>query len=160
MRIGNTYFKVYDLVLGVLSLLVLAGTTIWLLVHWGSIPDVIPTHYDFSGNVDGTGGKGNIWAMLGIAWFIWVTFTVLDFFPGAWNIRGLSDISSSVGKAKAISLTRTFLQVIKFFIAIMFSYMTICQAQGKTLSPLLLPLIIFLLMGTSVVHIVLLSRLK
>ena len=111
MRIGNTYFKVYDLVLGVLSLLVLAGASIWILVHWGAIPDAVPTHYDFSGNIDGTGGKSNILIMVGLAWFIWLTFTVLDFFPGAWNVHGLSEISSTAGKAKAITLTRTFLQV-------------------------------------------------
>lgn len=160
MRIGKTYFKVYDLVLGALSLVVLIAVSIWLLVHWGSIPDLVPTHYDFSGNIDGTGGKSNILIMLGLAWFIWLTFTVLDFFPGAWNVRGLSEITSTVGKAKAISLTRTFLQIIKFLIAILFSYLTICQAQGRTASPLLLPLSIFLLMGASVVHILLLSRLK
>ncbi|MBQ1706603.1 MAG: DUF1648 domain-containing protein, partial [Clostridia bacterium] len=130
MRIGNTYFKVYDLVLGVLSLLVLAGASIWILVHWGAIPDAVPTHYDFSGNIDGTGGKSNILIMVGLAWFIWLTFTVLDFFPGAWNVHGLSEISSTAGKAKAITLTRTFLQVIKLLIAILFSYLAICMAQG------------------------------
>ena len=34
------------------------------------------------------------------------------------------------------------------------------QVNGTGPSPLFLPLVIFLLMGTSVVHIVLLSRLK
>ena len=160
MRIGNTYFKVYDLVLGVLSLLVLAGASIWILVHWGAIPDAVPTHYDFSGNIHGTGGKSNILIMVGLAWFIWLTFTVLDFFPGAWNVHGLSEISSTAGKAKAITLTRTFLQVIKLLIAILFSYLAICMAQGRTASPLLLPLSIFLLMGATVVHVLLLSRLK
>ena len=98
--------------------------------------------------------------MVGLAWFIWLTFTVLDFFPGAWNVHGLSEISSTAGKAKAITLTRTFLQVIKLLIAILFSYLAICMAQGRTASPLLLPLSIFLLMGATVVHILLLSRLK
>lgn len=158
MRIGNTYFKIIDLVLMVVSFLVLAATTVWLLVHWSSLPDLLPTHYDFSGAVDGTGAKSNVWILVILGWFIWVTFTVLDFFPNAWNVR--ANITTEAGKAKAISLTRTFLGVVKLLIALMFSYMTVRQAQGAELSPLLIPLSIFLLMGASVVHVVLVGRLK
>lgn len=160
MRIGNTYFKIYELVLAALSLLVLVALTIWLLIRWNTIPDVVPTHFDFAGNTDATGGKGSIWILPGLGWLIWLTFTVLDFFPGAWNVRGLSDIKSEAGKAKAISMTRTFLEVIKLMIVLLFAYLTVTQVNGQGPSALFLPLVIFLLMGTSIVHILLLSRLK
>ncbi|MBQ2693424.1 MAG: hypothetical protein IJF51_05255, partial [Clostridia bacterium] len=63
-------------------------------------------------------------------------------------------------KAKALSMTRTFLEVIKLLIVLLFAYLTVNQVNGTGPSPLFLPLVIFLLMGTSIVHIVLLSRLK
>ena len=110
--------------------------------------------------MDATGGKGSIWILPGLGWIIWITFTVLDFFPGAWNVRGLGEIRSEAGKAKALSMTRTFLEVIKLLIVLLFAYLTVNQVNGTGPSPLFLPLVIFLLMGTSVVHIVLLSRLK
>lgn len=160
MRIGNTYFKIYELVLAALSFLTLAALTIWLLIRWNSIPDIIPTHFGVSGEADATGGKGNIWILPGLGWIIWITFTVLDFFPGAWNVRGLGEIRSEAGKAKALSMTRTFLEVIKLLIVLLFAYLTVNQVNGTGPSALFLPLVIFLLMGTSVVHIVLLSRLK
>ncbi len=160
MRIGNTYFKIYELVLAALSLLTLVALTIWLLIRWNSIPDIIPTHFGASGEVDATGGKGNIWLLPGLGWLIWITFTVLDFFPGAWNVRGLGEIQSEAGKAKALSMTRTFLEVIKLLIVLLFTYLTVTQVHGGSPSPLFLPLVIFLLMGTSIVHILLLSRLK
>ena len=76
------------------------------------------------------------------------------------TVRGLGEIQSEAGKAKALSMTRTFLEVIKLLIVLLFTYLTVTQVHGGSPSPLFLPLVIFLLMGTSIVHILLLSRLK
>ncbi len=160
MKIGNTYFKIYEVVLMALSFIILLGLTVWVAVKWGSIPDTIPTHFDFAGNADSYGGKVNIWILPGLGWLIWITFTVLDFFPGAWNVRGMSDIQSTAGKAKAISMTRTFLEIIKLAIVLLFTYLTVVMVKEQSPSALFVPVVIFILMGTTVVHMILLRRLK
>lgn len=41
----------------------------WLLSVYTGLPDVIPTHFNAAGEVDGHGGKGSLWMLPGIALF-------------------------------------------------------------------------------------------
>lgn len=43
-------------------------------VKYAGLPDIIPTHFDFQGNVDGESGKGTIWALPCIATFVFFIF--------------------------------------------------------------------------------------
>ena len=41
-----------DYLMEVLCLVMLVGLTIYLGISWSSLPDKIPAHYDFAGNID------------------------------------------------------------------------------------------------------------
>lgn len=62
------------------SILLIVNTlllvVIWVFtgVKYADLPDVIPTHFDFQGNVDGESGKVTIWALPCIATFIHLLF--------------------------------------------------------------------------------------
>lgn len=63
------------------SSILLIVNTLLLLVIWvftgikyAGLPDVIPTHFDFQGNVDGESGKESIWALPCIATFVHLLF--------------------------------------------------------------------------------------
>lgn len=49
---------------------------IWVFtgVKYAGLPEVIPTHFDIHGNVDGESGKGTIWMLPCIAAFIHLLF--------------------------------------------------------------------------------------
>ncbi|AZB09812.1 DUF1648 domain-containing protein [Chryseobacterium sp. G0162] len=49
---------------------------IWIFtgIKYAELPDVIPTHFDFQGNVDGESGKATIWVLPCIATFIHLLF--------------------------------------------------------------------------------------
>ncbi|WP_250255612.1 DUF1648 domain-containing protein [Chryseobacterium sp. Marseille-Q3244] len=49
---------------------------IWVFtgIKYAELPDVIPTHFDFQGNVDGESGKATIWVLPCIATFIHLLF--------------------------------------------------------------------------------------
>lgn len=55
--------RVYHIVFGILSPLLQIALIVWLACIFRTLPDKVPTHYDFSGNVTGTGGKGTLWIM-------------------------------------------------------------------------------------------------
>ncbi|MBR5708143.1 MAG: DUF1648 domain-containing protein [Oscillospiraceae bacterium] len=61
--------RVYHIVIGVLSPLLQIAVLVWLAVMFRDLPDKVPTHYDFSGEVTGWGGKGTLWMLpiIGIA---------------------------------------------------------------------------------------------
>lgn len=57
-------FTSLERVLTGIALLILVVTVMWTVVSYRSLPAEIPTHYDIHGQVDGFGGKGNIWILL------------------------------------------------------------------------------------------------
>ena len=47
-------------VINVICVLLLAAATLFVLMRWQQLPEQIPTHYNFAGEVDGYGGKGSL----------------------------------------------------------------------------------------------------
>ena len=56
--------RVYHIVFGILSPLLQIALIVWLACIFRTLPDKVPTHYDFAGNVTGTGGKGTLWVVV------------------------------------------------------------------------------------------------
>lgn len=61
--------------------ILLIVNTLLLIVIWAfagikyaGLPDIIPTHFNFQGKVDGESGKETIWILAGIATFIHLVF--------------------------------------------------------------------------------------
>lgn len=77
--------KPLDRAMNVLSLLLLAGVTVWLCLIWGEIPSQVPLHYNAAGQIDRWGGKGTLIALAAIAWVMYGLLTLAERFPGAWN---------------------------------------------------------------------------
>ncbi|AZA80913.1 hypothetical protein C1637_11100 [Chryseobacterium lactis] len=65
--------KLTGILLTVNTLLLIA---IWIFtgIKYADLPDIIPTHFDFQGKIDGQSGKAMIWALPCIATFISVLF--------------------------------------------------------------------------------------
>ena len=55
MKIKNS---AADIIMEVLGLIMLIGTPLYLFISWPSIPDKLPMHYNFAGEIDRWGGKG------------------------------------------------------------------------------------------------------
>ena len=60
---------------------------IWLLtiISYTNLPDIIPTHYNAEGDVDGFGGKRMILIEPFIATVIFFGMTILNKFPHTYN---------------------------------------------------------------------------
>ncbi len=73
--------KVYIGLSGVIILVVLA-LAIWT---YPSLPEKIPTHYNFLGEIDGWGEKSVVWWILAIEVSSFVLVSLLSFFPQIHN---------------------------------------------------------------------------
>ena len=71
------------------GVIVLLGTTAWLLANWGSLPVRLPSHYGFGGEIDGWSGRGSLGLLLGIGWGVWLLLAVTRYFPRGWSFSGL-----------------------------------------------------------------------
>ena len=74
-----------DIILNVMCIVVLVSTTIFLITVWSKIPEKIPMHYDFSGNIDRWGTKAEIIILPIIAWSMYAFITTIEKFPQVWN---------------------------------------------------------------------------
>lgn len=139
MRIGRARFTWYDLVLAGLAFLVMAGTTIWLILHYGALPDKVPTHFNISGEIDGYSGKSTLWVLMGIGWVVWFLMALPDFFPKLWST---SITVKPQYEAKLRSWSKTFMHFTQLFIAALFSFMTIWMPTGKDYPVWFMPVVI------------------
>ncbi|WP_176142459.1 DUF1648 domain-containing protein [Halobacillus hunanensis] len=109
-----------------ISFLVMVTTFIYLVVIWNNIPDTIPVHFDLSGEPDRFGGKWSIVALPIISVFIWVTFTMLEKYPHAYNyIVTIHEHNAEAQYRNAVLM----LSVLKLVICLLFSYLTWVSIQ-------------------------------
>ena len=82
MKIKNNKI---DILVEVICLVMLVGVTIYLGINWSSLPDKIPAHYDFAGNIDRWGKKGELLIVPIMSWFLYVMITGVEQIPSIWN---------------------------------------------------------------------------
>lgn len=75
----------YQRVMHLLALVLFLGLWGSLLLCWRDLPDRIPTHYDFAGNIDGWGGKASLLVLPVICTLVGVTMAAVEQFPQVWN---------------------------------------------------------------------------
>ena len=75
----------FDIILNGLCLIILVSTILFLILTWSKIPDKVPMHYDFAGNIDRWGSKLEILILPIITWIMYVFMTIIEKFPEAWN---------------------------------------------------------------------------
>ena len=118
--------KVINMILNILCLIVLIGITIYLIIRWNAMPKLIPTHYDFAGNVDSYGSKGSVLMMPIMSWVLYILITVLEMFPALWN-TGVKVTEEN--KFRVYAILRLMLDIIKFIMVVSFAYTTICSVE-------------------------------
>ena len=75
----------YQRIAGILAPLILLGSIVYILIIWKKLPERIPTHYNFAGQIDGYGGRGSLLLMPVIGLVTDLTVVVCGRFPKSWN---------------------------------------------------------------------------
>jgi uncharacterized membrane protein len=74
-----------DTVLEATTAGILVGLWIYVIISYTSLPDIIPTHINFKGEVDGTGSKNTIWFLMAVTTVITIGMHILTKFPHLHN---------------------------------------------------------------------------
>ena len=134
-------------VMTALGALLLLGATVFAALRWNTLPEQIPTSFDFAGLPDSYGEKNSLFALLGAGWVMFLVMTVISFFPQTWNTgtrRGflrlrISFISSRQRGPQAIQAMADMLAVLRVIIAAMFSWTCLCIVRGVSVGAWFLP---------------------
>ena len=68
------------------SIFALVGSVVLVIVNWPMIPDQIPTHFDASGQPDGSGGKGFLWFLVAMNFGIYLLLTAASRYQRLINL--------------------------------------------------------------------------
>ena len=63
-------YTLFQNVLEKLTILLLLAAVVWIALRYGKLPDEIPTHFDYRGNMDGYGSKNTVWIIYGLAFLL------------------------------------------------------------------------------------------
>ena len=135
----------------------LVATTIFVFVSWTQMPEQIPLHYDFSGNVTDYGGKTAIIPILAITWFIFILMTVLVKFPKAWNIPVTV---TKENFERVYSITRGLMEAVKFEAVLLMIVTIISAVRGVELPLALMMVLMVIIILTVVIGLYLLFKNK
>ena len=142
---------VFQHILNLLSPLLLLAAILTIALRWHALPQRIPTHYDFAGNVTGYGGRGTLLLMpvmtIGLCWR----------FPKGWSMG----IQKTPRNAPFLyHAARNMIAELRLCLALYFSVSALweCFAPEKSLSWLAWGWVLFLL--PLIPYIIRLTRIK
>jgi uncharacterized membrane protein len=147
--------NLFDRIFEILSVLILLVATIFVLMNWNAMPDQIPSHYDFKGQVDAYSGKGFLIFTMVMGWVLVLSMIIISWFPSIWN----TGVERTPANAAVVNrIIKDMLNVLEVGMAILFSYMMIVPAMGITMGKWFMPAFFIVIFGTIIVTVVRLIR--
>lgn len=144
-----------DIIIELISFITVILMAIITIISVFSLPDIIPTHFNFQGNIDRYGSKSGMIVVLIITLLIYTGLTLLVKFPQIYNYA--VEITKENAEVQ-YRLAKKFIRFLKLEIVMLFSYlniMTILAASNRNLSlgSLFLPVVMLIIFGTIGIYI-------
>ena len=76
-------------VVDALCVLLMIASTVYLVTHLDDVPDRIPRHYNWSGQIDGWMDKSLVWIHPVLMVGLFILFSIVEFFPHLYNMGGI-----------------------------------------------------------------------
>ena len=127
-------FRIIRFVLQGLGLLFLLAVTVFILSRWQSLPAENPAQIDDAGRPEGYGPKSSLVSLLAVSWVGYGLFTVLSYFPKAWNLP--------VKTPRADQIAGILMPVLGLVLALIFGWVSLSSALGRDLGVWFLPAVL------------------
>lgn len=135
--------------LDIIGLVLVVALILITFIYWGKAPDIVPTHFNYKGEIDAYGSKNTVFILLPIAIIIYIGLAILSKYPEVCNY--CIEINDK-NKEKQYSMASTFIRIINVEMLAIFFYIQISMAisinNGKSLSITFLPITLFILFGS------------
>jgi uncharacterized membrane protein len=105
--------KTFDKILEAIALIIFISIWVTVIYFYDKLPQIIPVHFDLTGNVDRMGDKSSIFTLPFIASFLYLLITVISKYPQSFNY--LQEITLDNAKSQYTFATR-LLRVIKLIV--------------------------------------------
>jgi len=158
----NPHYTKIDIILEFISIAALLVFLIYTILNWGSVPEKIPDHFNWSGLPDSWGSKGTAPVMLYVTAFIFILFTVISRFPRIINFPIRINEENS---KPHLQLRFSLIMWIKAELVVSASYLgvqgiRVALGYSEGLGTLAIPLILAVLAATGAAFIYRASKLN
>ncbi|MBQ6396515.1 MAG: DUF1648 domain-containing protein [Oscillospiraceae bacterium] len=144
----NTKPRLIDYILLGLSVLCFLFTLIYGCIKLPQLPDLLPSHFNFAGEIDGWSGKaGAVSAPIVFGFLMLVILGPIQFFPQVWNnTQGVP----AYKLPRLIRATRTMMSLMLLSSEAFMAYTLLCSVHLTPMHPAATP-IYFVLIGVPIV---------
>lgn len=137
------------------TIIILLSLFSYVITNWNTIPEQVPSHFNYHGQIDSWSNKNMILFPLFVCLFLYVMLTVVSFFPSMWNMPVKI---TEENRVRAYYYTRYMITILKLELVSVFTYITIQTSKAEMLSLYFLPLFLIVIFGTIAVHIVMINK--
>lgn len=103
----------------------------YALISYSSLPEIVPTHIDFKGEVDGTGNKTTIWFLMGITTFVTIGIHILTRLPHIHNYMVEITEDNAAHNYQMSSRMLRFVNILTLLLLAYVCYSIIQKAYGN-----------------------------
>ncbi len=112
----------YDAILEIAVILLLLTSCFLVAYNYKRLPDQIPTHFNFKGEIDSFGSKKSIWGLLLIETILYLVITILNQYPHVFNYPTTITQENAENQYKKAT---KLLRVLKLILVIVFGYLVL-----------------------------------
>jgi uncharacterized membrane protein len=129
---------------------------IYLSATWATLPDKIPTHFDFAGTPDHWGSKYSLLLLVGVTIVLYVGLSILTRFPHIYNYPfAITDEN----RRQQYSLARNMVTALKAELVCVFVFMTwqtvnVACGRAGDLTGWFMPAFLLIVFGTVIIYFV------
>lgn len=141
----------YDIIVELICLIALIGTSVYLGINWNRIPEEVPMHYNVMGDINRWGQKGELLFLFFLTWIMYIGLTVIGRFPGIWN-TGVTVTKEN--KERVYRILKSMLGTIKLLTVIIFVFLMINAIMTKELPAWFTPVSLVLVFGSIIFSVI------
>lgn len=123
-------------VLNILGIIISAVVIIYFIFKWTSLPDTIPMHYNFAGEVDRMGSKSGLIMLAIVMILLTGSLIIIEKHPKLWN-TGVEITEKN--RVRVYTALRNMLCVTRFMLILVFSYLILVSCQLFTMEAWFMP---------------------
>ncbi len=138
-----------------LTLVILLSLFAYVITNWDLIPEQIPSHFNFQGQIDSWSNKNMIFFPVLVCLFLYLLLTIAYFYPSMWNMPVKI---TEENRVRAYHYTRNMIIILKLEFVSVFAYITFQTSKAEMLSEYFLPLFLICIFGTIALHTILIYK--
>lgn len=119
----------------------MVATVVYVIAKYGTLPDKIPAHYNYAGEIDRWGNKAEVFISLIVQVLMYLPLSVINLIPNIW-VKGIIKSKNQSQAITQIKISNEMIAIIKLEMVVTYVYITYNTVNSMNLLSLLCPIIL------------------